>query len=296
MAQKIFPCLWFNDQAEEAAKLYVSIFKNSGIKNISHYGKSSAEVSGRKKGSVMTVEFEIEKQTFLGLNGGPVFSFSPAISFFIGCETVEEVDRLYNVLSEKGGVLMPLDKYPFSERYAWINDRFGVSWQLFLGSSMQKITPCLMFTQKQNGKAREAMELYTSVFDRSKIETLVPYEKGEGEKDGALKHAVFSLEGEKFMAIDSGLDHKFSFTPAISFLVKCVDQAEIDRFWKNLSAVPEMEQCGWLQDRYGISWQIVPTFFDTMFQDKNPRKFEKAMKAMLQMKKLDLETLKKAYE
>jgi predicted 3-demethylubiquinone-9 3-methyltransferase (glyoxalase superfamily) len=296
MAEKIIPCLWFNDQAEEAANFYVSLFNNAKIAYVSHYGKAGAEVSKRPEGSVLTVNFTIEGKKFVALNGGPVFQFTPAISFFVGCDTIAEVDRLYNALREKGGILMPLDKYPFSERYAWVIDRYGLSWQLFLGPYKQKITPCLMFTLDHYGKAREAMTFYISIFNKSKIEMAVPYEKNEGEKEGALKHAVFSLEGERFIAMDAGLQHTFTFTPAISFMVMCTTQEEIDHFWKRLSAVPEAEQCGWLQDNHGLSWQIVPDFLDTMMADKNRERSEKVMKALFQMKKIDIKTLKQAFK
>ncbi|MBN1982063.1 MAG: VOC family protein [Chitinivibrionales bacterium] len=296
MAQKIIPNVWFDNQAEEAAKLYVSIFKNSKVNNISHYGEAGAQVSGKPNGSVMTVEFELAGQKFLALNGGPVFSFTPAISFFISCETAEEVDHLFSELSQKGEILMPLNKYPFSERYAWFRDRYGLSWQVYLGNSWQKITPCLMFIRAQYGKAVEAMRFYTSIFNNSRIENVVSYEKGEGEKEGAVKHARFSLDGMQFIFMDSGLDHQFTVTPAISFMVSCENQKEIDLFWKRLSAVPDAEQCGWLQDKYGVSWQIVPKVLGEMMQDKDYEKTERAMKAMIQMKKIDIDILKQAYE
>jgi len=294
--QKIIPYLWFDSEAEEAAELYTSIFKNSRIKDIMRYGKESSEASGQPEGSVLTVEFKLEGMDFGGLNGGPIFKFTPAISLMVGCDSADEVDRLYNALSEKCTVLMPLDKYPFSERYAWINDRFGVSWQLYMGKTKQKITPTLMFVGGNYLKAEEAMKYYTSVFKRSKIDAMMPYEKVAGEKDGAIMHADFSLEGEHFMAMDSGFDHKFNFTPAISFLVNCKDQKEVDHFWEKLSAVPEAEQCGWVQDKYGISWQIAPTILDEMLKDKDPNKARNIMIAMLQMKKIDIKELKLAYD
>jgi predicted 3-demethylubiquinone-9 3-methyltransferase (glyoxalase superfamily) len=158
--QKITPCLWFDDKAEEAAKFYVSIFKNSKLGYITRYGEAGAEVSGRPKGSVMTVTFEIEGQEFVALNGGPHFKFSEAISFMVKCETQQEIDEMWEKLSQGG-------------------------------------------------------------------------EKG---------------------------------------------------------------QCGWLKDKYGLSWQIVPPVLSEMLQDKDTKKSERVMKAMLQMKKLDIKTLKQAYE
>ena len=158
--QKITPCLWFDDKAEEAANFYVSIFKNSKVGRIARYGEAGAEVSGRPKGTVMTVEFQLEGQEFLALNGGPIFKFTEAVSFVVNCETQQEIDEMWEKLS-KGG------------------------------------------------------------------------EKG---------------------------------------------------------------QCGWLKDQYDLSWQIVPPVLSEMLQDKNAAKTERVMKAMLQMKKLDIKTLKQAYE
>ena len=118
--QKITPCLWFDAQAEEAANFYVSLFENSRIKKISRYGDSGADVSGQTKGSVMTVEFELNGQEFVGLNGGPQFNFSEAVSFMVSCETQEEVDRFWEKLSE-GGAPGPC---------GWLKDKFGLSWQI----------------------------------------------------------------------------------------------------------------------------------------------------------------------
>jgi predicted 3-demethylubiquinone-9 3-methyltransferase (glyoxalase superfamily) len=157
--QKIIPHLWFDNSAEEAAKFYTSIFKNSKIIDVALYGEAGAKVSGRPKGTVMTVTFELEGQRFMALNGGPVFKFSPAISFLVNCETQEEVDELWEKLSEGG----------------------------------------------------------------------------------------------------------------------------------------EKEQCGWLKDKFGVSWQIVPNALGEMLQDKDAKKSERVMEAMLQMKKIDTEGLKKAY-
>lgn len=294
--QKIIPNLWFNNQAKEAAEFYVSLFKNSKMGNITWYNEDSSKVSGMPEGSIMTVEFELAGKRFVGLNGGPVFSFTPAISFFVQCETTAEVNHLFESLAEGGEVLMPLDRYSFSQRYAWINDCYGVSWQLSFGGQKQTINPSLLFVQNQYGKAEEAVRFYTSVFENSKIENMIHYQKGEGDKETAIKYASFTINGEQFIAMDSGLEHKFNFTPAISFMVECKDQNEIDHFWNNLSAVPEAEQCGWIQDKYGVSWQIVPSILDKLITDADQKKARRVTKAMLQMKKLDIKALVQAYE
>jgi len=290
--QKITPFLWFDNQAEEAVNFYTSIFKNSKIGSIARYDEAGAKVSGRAKGSVMTVSFTLEGQDFAALNGGPVFKFTPAISFFVSCKTEQEIDELFKKLSAGGEVLMPLDKYPFSEKFGWVADKFGVSWQLILASATQKIVPCLMFVREQHGKAEEAMNFYVSVFKNSRIHMIARYEKGE-DKPG-VKHAKFSLGGQEFIAMDSGLDHQFTFMEATSFVVNCEDQMEIDYFWEKLSqgGDEKAQQCGWLKDKYGVSWQIVPKVLSEMLQDA--QKSEKVMKALLQMKKIDIEGLKQA--
>ncbi len=293
---KITPNLWFNNQAQEAANFYVTLFKNSRIKNVVYYNEENSKVAGMPAGTIVTVEYELDGQKFININGGPLFTFSPAISFFVTCETAGEVEQFYRKLSENGNILMPLDKYPFSDKYAWINDRYGVSWQLSLGPGKQKIIPSLLFVQKQYGRAKEAMNFYTTIFDNSKIDNVITYRQGENEKEGTVKFATFVINGEQFIAMDSGLDHKFTFTPAISFMVECENQKEIDYLWENLSAVPEAEQCGWLQDKYGISWQIVPAVLAGFINDKNTARSNRVTRALLQMKKLDIKALVKAYE
>lgn len=294
--QAITTCLWFDDKAEEAADFYISIFKNSKILGLAHYGEAGAQVSGKPQGSVMTVKLQLEGQEFLALNGGPIFSFSPAISFFVSCDSPEEIDTLFQKLSKEGSVLMELDQYPFSEKFAWINDKFGVSWQLNLASRAQKITPFLMFVKEQHGKAEAAMKFYVSQFKNSSIVKTVHYAAGEAGAEGTVKHAVFSLNGQEFMAMDSNIDHQFTFTPATSFIANCQSQNEVDELWTKLGDGGVTQQCGWLTDKYGVSWQIVPTVLEQMMLDKDTEKPKRVMAALLQMNKLDIETLTRAYD
>jgi predicted 3-demethylubiquinone-9 3-methyltransferase (glyoxalase superfamily) len=290
----ITPFMWFDDQAEEAVNFYVSLFRNSRIEDVTRYVKASAEVSGRPEGSIMTVAFQLAGQDFIALNGGPEFTFSPAVSFFVSCETPDEVDQLWQKLSDGGSVLMQLGKYPFSEKYGWLQDKYGVNWQLILADRAQKITPCLLFVGKQYGKAEEAMTLYTSLFKNSNIRYIERYQAGEASSEGAVKHAAFSLNGQEFIAMDSGLEHDFTFTLAISFMVNCKTQEEVDSLWEKLSEGGEKEaqQCGWLKDKYGVSWQIVPTVLHELLSDSNPEKAKNVLKALLQMKKIDIQKLR----
>lgn len=294
--QKIIPYLWFDNQAEEAVNFYVAAFGEAEVGSVSRYEEENAEVSGRPAESVMTVEFRLKGRDFVALNGGPYFKFSPATSFFVNCSTRDEVDRLWEKLAEGGSVLMGLDKYPFSERYGWIQDKYGVSWQLNLAPREQKIAVCLMFVGRQCGKSEEAMHMYTSLFKDSAIKEIARYDAGDYDKEGLIKHAVFTLEDEEFMAMDSSLEHLFTFTPAISLLVNCRTQEEVDKLWEKFSDGGEIEQCGWLKDRFGVSWQIVPTVLGKLLSDPDPVKSRQVMKAMLQMKKLDIKGLTEAYE
>jgi predicted 3-demethylubiquinone-9 3-methyltransferase (glyoxalase superfamily) len=155
---------------------------------------------------------------------------------------------------------------------------------------MQKITPFLWF----DGKAEEAMNFYVSLFEDSKVESISRYgEAGPGPK-GTVMSVTFQLAGQKFMALNAGPE--FKFTPAISFFVNCETQEEVDRLWEKLSEGGQIQQCGWLQDKFGLSWQIVPSILGKLLNDPDPAKAARVMKAMLQMKKIDIEGLKRAAE
>ena len=300
--QKITPNLWFDSQAEEAARFYASLFENSRIGNISRYGKAGFEVHGQPEGKVMTVEFVLEGQKFVALNGGPAFKFTPAVSFLIACRTKEEVDALWGPLSEGGSALMELGEYPFSEWYGWTRDRYGLSWQVMAMGDRpmtQKITPTLMFVGDVCGRAEEAIRFYASLFAGSKIGEILRYEKNEEpDPEGTIKHIGFTLEGQEFAAMDSAYPHAFTLNEAISFLVGCEDQREVDRFWDKLGegGNPNAQQCGWLKDKFGVSWQIVPNILDEMMRDPDPKKVERVTNAFLKMKKLDIAELKRAFE
>ncbi len=298
--RKITPHLWFDNQAEEAANFYVSLFGNSKIGSVARYGEAGAKASGMPKGSVMTIVFELEGQEFMALNGGPVFRFTPAVSFLVACKAKEEVDALWGKLSQGGTALMELGEYPFSERYGWTQDRYGLSWQvMFMGHReiTQKITLTPMFVGDVCGKAEEAIEFYASVFNNAKVGDILRYGKGEEpDREGTIKHAAFTLEGQEFAAMDSALEHNFAFNEAISFMVNCNAQEGIDYYWGKLSADPEAEQCGWLKDKYGVSWQIVPVVLGEIMQDKDARKSERVMNALLQLKKIDIWGLTAAFE
>lgn len=297
--QKITPFLWFDNNAEEAVEFYTSVFENSKEGNASHYDEAGAKVSGRPKGSVMTVPFQLYGQNFTALNGGPLFKLNPSVSFFVNCKTENEVQKLWDKLSDGGKALMPLDKYPFSEKYGWIQDKYGLSWQLILsaGEIKQNIVPSMLFVGNVCGRAEEAINFYTSLFDNSKVLSTFRYGANQKpDKEGTIAFTDFILEGQIFAAMDSAHAHDFTFNEAVSFVVNCESQKEVDYFWKKFSEGGAEGQCGWLKDKYGLSWQIVPTALGKLFSDPDPEKSKRVMATMLQMKKIVIEDLKKAHE
>jgi predicted 3-demethylubiquinone-9 3-methyltransferase (glyoxalase superfamily) len=294
--QKITPCLWFDNQAEGASAFYTSVFRNSRIKEISRYRKEGFEIHGKPEGAVMTVRFELENYEIVALNGGPNFRINPSVSFFITCETDLEVNDLWDKLSAGGETLMPLDKYDWSERYGWVQDRFGVSWQISLGKisdTGQKIVPCFLFVGSHLGQAREAVHRYTSLFENSDIDGILTEPGTE-----RVLHSQFSLCGEKFMAMESDLDHQFSFNKAVSLIINCNTQEEVDHYWNALGegGDPGARQCGWLKDKFGIYWQVIPEILPELLKDPDPEKAGRVTEVMLKMEKIEIEKLLYAYE
>lgn len=291
--QKIVPHLWFDTAAGEAAEFYTSLFDGSRIND-------RTTLHDTPSGTAELVTVDLAGQHFMLLSAGPYFKFTPAVSFLIACRTIAEVEHLWARLSEGGSALMPLDTYAFSERWGWVMDRFGLTWQVMFHGDLdvrQKITPTLMFVGDVYGKAEEAIHFYTSVFSDAHGGSILRYGEDEApNRPGTIKFAAFTLEGQGFANMDNGYDHDFTFNEAISFVVNCDIQAEIDAFWAKLSAVPDAEQCGWLKDRYGVSWQIVPTIMNEMMQDKDPVKLARVTQAFLKMKKFDIAELQRAYE
>ncbi len=291
--QKITPHLWFDREALEAAGFYISVFKDS-IQN------STTKLHGTPSSRVDIVSIDLMGQEFTLISAGPFFKFNPSVSFLVACREKSDVDMLWEKLSEGGSALMELGQYPFSERYGWVQDRYGLSWQImFMGGYdiKQNITPTLMFTDKQWGKAEDAINFYASVFRDSEVRDILRYRKGEEpDRVRTIKHASFRLGGMEFAAMDSARVHDFAFNEAISFVVHCETQDEIDYYWERLSADPQAEQCGWLKDRYGVSWQIVPTILEQMLRDQDGEKVARVTEAFLKMKKFDIEALVRAYK
>ncbi len=283
---KIYPCLWFDGQAKAAAELYCSIFPNSNV----------------TVDTPMVVNFDLSGQKFMGLNGGPHFKTNASISFYVVCETEEEVLQYWQPLSEGGELMIPLDKYPWSEKYGWLKDRFGVTWQITLDKTAakgQKIIPALLFTQKSHGRGSEAVDFYTSLFPNSTVTVKVPYEAGENTyaTEGMVKFSQFNLNGQSFIIMDAGFPQPYTFNEGISLVVDCDGQDEVDYYWSKFTEGGGQEsQCAWLKDKFGVSWQIVPSQLSTLLNDPDREKAGRAMQAMMQMKKIIIADLQKAYD
>jgi predicted 3-demethylubiquinone-9 3-methyltransferase (glyoxalase superfamily) len=292
--QKISPHLWYDTQAREAANFYIRTF--GGRSGILH----EYELHNTPSGSVDVVTFELRGYRFDAISAGPLFKFTPAISFTVACKSAGEVDRLFNTLGEGGNALMPLGEYPFSKRFGWTTDTYGVSWQLVLAGDYayrHEITPTLLFVGEQAGKAEDAMKLYASIFPAGEVGGVARYPAGmEPEREGTVMHGAVFLAGQEFFAMDSSRKHDFTFNEAISLMVHCESQAEIDRYWNALSADPAAEQCGWLKDRYGVSWQITPVEMDEMMRTATPEQRERVTQAFLPMKKFDIAALRKVFD
>lgn len=273
MQQPITPCLWFDNQAQEAAKLYCEQFANTKI------------VSQ----SPMVTEIQIDGQNIVLLDGGPQFKPNPSISLFYIADTEADADRIWKALTDGGQILMPLDKYDWSEKYGWCADRFGISWQVALGKLEdvgQRVTPALLFTGKQYGRAEEALEHYSSIFKDVKVDGIMRDEAGK------VVHAQAAFNGSKLMFMDSNEDHPFQFSEGVSLTIYCETQEEIDHYWYQLTEGGAESMCGWLKDKFGVWWQVIPSVLGKIMSD--PAKAGKAAQAFMAMRKLDIEAIVQA--
>lgn len=298
--QTITPHLWFDKQAREAAEFYAGLLPDSKIKN-------TTTLTDTPSGDCEIVSFELAGQPFMAISAGPLFKFNPSVSFQIKCNSEEEVDALWEQLSSGGKALMPLGSYPFSARYGWVEDKYGLSWQLMHVGTMplaQRITPALLFVGDVYGKAEEAIHFYVSVFKGApkggslgdtKADVLARYGRGEEpEQEGKVRYSQFTIRGQDFAAMESARGHQFAFNEAIALLVPCDTQEEIDYLWGKLSADRRAEQCGWLKDKYGLSWQIVPAIMSELMGGNDKKRIQRTTQAFLKMKKFDIGELKRA--
>lgn len=299
--QKIIPSLWFDyGKVEEAAKFYASVFDNSKVGSVTRASKAGYEITGIPAGDPVTVEFKIEGHTFVGINGGPAFKPNPSISFLVSYKNAEDVDRIWAKLAPGGSPLMDIGRYPHSERYGWIQDKYGFSWQVMaLGNQpiTQKVIPTLMFTGPLTGQAETAINYYAGIFNDAKVGDIMRYGKGqEPDKPGTVQYSRVILEGQELAAMDSAQPHDFTFNEAVSLMVECSTQKEIDYYWDHLTSGGQESVCGWLKDKFGVSWQVTPEILEKMLRDNDPAKVERVTEAFLKMKKLDINELQRAFK
>jgi len=297
--QKITPFLWFDKQAKTAAEFYVASFGGDSAVT------SVTIIPDTPSGDVELVGFRLLGYQFTAISAGPAFTINPSVSFFVNFDpsrrpdAKEALEALWGRLVEGGAALMPLDTYPFSALYGWVQDRYGVSWQLILsdpeGDPRPNIMPSLLFTNEVCGQAEAAMKFYTSIFPDAREGLVARYGPGqEPDREGTVMFEDFMLAGQWFAAMDSAQAHEFSFSEAVSLVVNCDSQEEIDYFSEKLSAVPQAEECGWLKDRFGLSWQIVPTKLTELLAG-TPEQRARVTRAFLKMKKFDIAALQRAY-
>lgn len=284
MNNDIFPCLWYDGDANESAAFYCQVFN----------GKITADTP-------VVMNIDLFGQKLMLLNGGPQFEKNASVSFMVICETEDEVQTYWDQLSDGGIALMPLDSYPWSKKYGWVRDRYGVTWQLFFGEKKddQKIVPTFMFIHQNNGKAMEAMEFYTQTFPNSKIGNILYYKDGgePNEIPENVQHANFVINGYSIYCMDNSFDHPFDFNEGISMVIMTDDQAQTDHLWDTLTSEGGRESiCGWLKDKYGFSWQIVPKRLIQLMNDSDQEKAHKVVQAMMKMQKIIIKDLEEAFQ
>lgn len=290
MGQKIVPHLWFDTQAVEAMNFYLNVFPQSEK-------LGQAKLAKTPSGEVDMVSFKVFDLEIAAISAGPYQSTNPSISFFIECSEERMLSQLWRALEEEGTALMPLNDYAFSPLFGWVQDKFGVSWQLSLNSSLKEpqILTMLLFTKENAGRAEEAMKEFVRVFPDSEIKQLTYYPQGmDPEVEGQVMQGAATLTGQSFLFVDSSQPHAFAFSPGVSLMVYCEDQEEIDDYWEKLSYVPEAEQCGWVCDSFGISWQIVPTDLNEKMFHYDWETLQRVNQVIQTMKKLNIAQIKQA--
>ena len=191
--------------------------------------------------------------------------------------------------------MMPLANYPWAEKYGWIEDKFGISWQLTFSERKGSITPSFFFCGSQQGKAEDAVKFYISKFPNSNIIMTARYEEGEPGPTGQIKFCSFTLDGQQFIAMDSGVTMDVPFTHGISMFINLETQDQVDYYWEGLAEGGHYDRCGWLQDKFGVSWQVLPANWIEMMNHPDKARTKKVIEKVFQMKKFDLATIDNAF-
>lgn len=299
--QKIVPNIWCNGNAEEAGRFYAAVLPETSTRVTSRYPEEGLlDFQRPLAGAPLTVEVLVRGFELVLVNAGDEFRPNPAISFMLNFDPLlfdgdeqaarDALDELWGRLEAGGTVRMPLGEYPFSAHYGWIEDRYGVSWQLMLtdaaGEPRPFVIPALTFGGPHQNSAGEAVDHYVATLDDAELGQRLLFAEAHGPAAaGSVQFSEFRVGEEWFTAFDAAAEQDFTFDCGVSLEVKCGDQAEIDRLWEALSSAPEAEQCGWCRDRFGVNWQIVPANMGELMQ--RPGAFER----MLRMKKLVIDEL-----
>lgn len=273
----MYICLWFDKEAKEAAEFYCAALKDSKI----------------IASNPMVTQFEVGGKKIMCLNGGPMYKKNPSISGFITCDSVAEVDRIWGKLIEGGKAMMEINTYPWSERYGWLQDKYGFTWQISFDPKTkgQNFRPSMLFVGKLFGRTEEAINFYSSVIENSSPTQILRYLSGDPNA-GKVLYSEFKLNGYDMIAMDGPGDHNYTFDEAVSFVIECETQKEIDHYWDSFTKNGGQESmCGWCKDKFGVSWQIVPAKLGAWMSD--PAKSPKVVEAFMKMKKFDIATLEK---
>lgn len=280
MNQEIYPCFIIREKAEAAGHFYASVFEQMKVASTD---------------PLVTI-LETNGQKIMLLNDGPQDPLNQTVSIMVMCDREEQIDEYWNRLAFDATVRMEYNTYPWAKKYGWVKDKYGMEWQLYFGDAQaykQKFVPTLMFCGAQNGKAEEAMNFYTSIFQDSEIDGIMKHAQDGDDIAGNIAHAEFNLDDFKIGCMDSSHEKDAAFNDSASLVVITNDQAETDKFWEALlSGGGQESMCGWLKDKYGFSWQITPARLLQLIS--NPQTSKSAMEAMLKMRKIDIATLEHA--
>ena len=278
-------CLWFDGQLDEAANFYSTVFEDSKILDKTHFiTDEHGEI-----GDLLTITLELAGHEFLLLNGGDTFKPTPAISYVVNCENKDQLHQVWDQLNQDGETLMPLTDYPELGMFGWTNDRFGFSWQVRLGDSLQTIVPCIMFANDNYGLAQAAIDEWIAAFGGKQNFVI----KG---KDDRLRAAGFQLRGHDLIIMDSPEKHDFKFTMGNSFYFYLKDQTDIDQVWEAITKEGKEWPCGWMEDLYGVYWQTANQQLLDWTNDPDTEKAQRATQEMYKMKKIDLAQIKQAHD
>ncbi|WP_426081963.1 VOC family protein [Enterococcus sp. LJL51] len=285
MTHKFGSCLWLKEKPQETADFYLSVFEDARQTNISYFVD---DLHG-SKGDILTITLELGGHEFFLLNGGPDFTPTPAVSYVVTVATEAGLRKLWAQLSAEGDVLMELSELPGIGLFGWTNDRYGFSWQLKLAKGKQTITPALLFANELYGRADEAMTYWFDAFGQGEVLSRVP------DSNGNIQIAEFQLYDQHFYSMDSEVSHNFGFSMANSFFVYCENQKEIDRLWQRIALDGAEYPCGWMQDKFGVAWQTVTEDMNQLFDAADFEKAYQTTMAMYEMKKIDIELLRKIH-